>query len=106
MPDSFLQERSDFKALVATVADSEKINDPALVEKDWIMHAVFGLKQLGLTLSSRVELRFPRALGSWSESLKTSSMLFTYNKSRPSNANVGLGIYKRRLVAGITLGKG
>jgi hypothetical protein len=37
MPDSFLHERSDFKALVATVADSEKINDPALVEKDyWI----------------------------------------------------------------------
>jgi hypothetical protein len=48
MPDSFLHERSDFKALVATVADSEKINDPALVEKDyWIIHAVFGLKQLG-----------------------------------------------------------
>src|SRR5271166_1179960 len=50
MPDSFLHERSDFKALVESVADSEKINDPALVEKDyWIMHAVFGLKQLGLT---------------------------------------------------------
>jgi len=48
--DSFLHERNDFKALVETVADSEKINDPALVEKDyWIMHAVFGLKQLGLT---------------------------------------------------------
>ena len=50
MPDSFLHERRDFKALVETVAESEKINDPALVEKDyWIMHAVFGLKQLGLT---------------------------------------------------------
>jgi Nucleotidyl transferase AbiEii toxin, Type IV TA system len=49
-PDSFLHERSDFKALVETVTDSEKINDPALVEKDyWIMHAVYGLKQLGLT---------------------------------------------------------
>jgi predicted nucleotidyltransferase component of viral defense system len=48
--DSFLHERSDFKALLETVADSEKINDAALVEKDyWIMHAVFGLKQLGLT---------------------------------------------------------
>src|ERR1700687_6113459 len=48
-PDSFLHERSDFKALIETVADSEKINDPALVEKDyWIMHAVFRLKQLGL----------------------------------------------------------
>jgi hypothetical protein len=32
-PESFLHERNDFKALVATVADSEKINDPALVEK-------------------------------------------------------------------------
>jgi hypothetical protein len=30
-PDSFLHERSDFKALVATVAEGEKINDPALV---------------------------------------------------------------------------
>jgi hypothetical protein len=48
-PDAFLHERSDFRALVETVADGEKINDPALVEKDyWIMHAVFGLKQLGL----------------------------------------------------------
>jgi len=49
-PESFLHERNDFKALVETVADSEKINDPALVEKDyWIMHAVFGLRQVGLT---------------------------------------------------------
>ena len=47
MPDSFLHERSDFRALVATVADSEKINDPALVEKDyWIMHAVLGSNSL------------------------------------------------------------
>ena len=43
MADSFLQERTDFNPLV----ESEKINDPALVEKDyWIMHAIFGLKQL------------------------------------------------------------
>jgi len=49
-PDAFLHERSDFKALVETVADTERINDPVLVEKDyWIMHVVFGLKQLGLT---------------------------------------------------------
>jgi len=48
-PEEFLHERRDFKALVETVADGEKINDPGLVEKDyWIMHAVFGLKQLGL----------------------------------------------------------
>jgi len=32
MPDSFLHERRDFKALVETVAESEKINDSALVE--------------------------------------------------------------------------
>jgi hypothetical protein len=29
--EPFLHERSDLKALVETVADSEKINDPALV---------------------------------------------------------------------------
>jgi hypothetical protein len=47
--ESFLHERGDFKALVETVAASERITDPALVEKDyWIMHAVFGLKQIGL----------------------------------------------------------
>ena len=34
-PETFLHERSDFKELVETVADSEKINDPALVEKDY-----------------------------------------------------------------------
>ena len=33
-PDSFLHERTEFKALVETVPDREKINDPALVEKD------------------------------------------------------------------------
>jgi len=33
-PDTFLHERSDFKALVETAADSEKINDPALVEAE------------------------------------------------------------------------
>jgi predicted nucleotidyltransferase component of viral defense system len=46
-PESFLHQRDDFKALVETVADSEKINDPALADY-WIMHAVFGLNQLGL----------------------------------------------------------
>jgi hypothetical protein len=34
-----------------TVAESEKINDLALVEKDyWIMHAVFGLKTAWLNV--------------------------------------------------------
>jgi hypothetical protein len=48
-PEAFLHERADFKALVETVAAAKNIHDPALVEKDyWIMHALFGLKQLGL----------------------------------------------------------
>lgn len=64
-PDSFLHERSDFKALVETVADSEKINDPVLVEKDyWIMHAVFGLKQLGLTFELKGGTSLSKVLGS------------------------------------------
>jgi hypothetical protein len=29
-PDSFLHERGDFKMLVETIADSEKIDDPAM----------------------------------------------------------------------------
>jgi hypothetical protein len=34
MPDeSFLHQRSDFKALVEILPDSEEINDPALVER-------------------------------------------------------------------------
>jgi hypothetical protein len=78
--DAFLHERSDFKALVETVADSEKINDPALVEKDyWIMHAVFGLKQLGLAFELKGGTRFPRALGSSIASPKTST--FALNPS-------------------------
>jgi Nucleotidyl transferase AbiEii toxin, Type IV TA system len=49
-PKSFLCQSDDLEALVEPVADSEKINDPALVEKDyWIMHAALGLKHVGLT---------------------------------------------------------
>jgi hypothetical protein len=63
-PDAFLHERSDFKALVETVADSEKINDPALVEKDyWIMHAVFGLKQLGLAFELKGSTSLSKGFG-------------------------------------------
>lgn len=47
--ESFLHETRDFKPLIETVAETEKINDPAVVEKDyWIMHCLFGLKRLGL----------------------------------------------------------
>ena len=50
MAAPFLHERNDFKALVETVANSEKISHPVLVEKDcWIMHPAFGVNQLGLT---------------------------------------------------------
>ncbi len=50
MPEEFLHDRKDFSALVDTVATNEKINDPALVEKDyWIMHSLYGLKALGLS---------------------------------------------------------
>lgn len=38
-PDSFLHERSDFKALVDTVANNEKINDPAMKCRLLGMHA-------------------------------------------------------------------
>ncbi len=58
--EPFLHERDDFKALVETAAASEKINDPALVEKDyWIMHTVFGLKQLGLGTPECCPVRRP-----------------------------------------------
>jgi len=70
MPDSFLHKRNDFRALVATVADSKKINHAALVEKDyWIMHAVYGLKQLGLTFELNGGTSLSKALGSFSDSL-------------------------------------
>lgn len=50
MADQFLHERKDFQALLETVAQNEQIDDPALVEKDyWIMHTLYGLRQLGLT---------------------------------------------------------
>lgn len=46
MPD-FLHARSDFKELLAIVADQRGI-DPVLVEKDyWIMHCLWGLQDSG-----------------------------------------------------------
>lgn len=44
-----LHEHKDFRPLLDAVAQAEKIADPVLVEKDyWIMHVLFGLRQLGL----------------------------------------------------------
>ena len=52
MPEKFLHDRNDFRELIDTVAHEQRINDPALVEKDyWIMHALYGLKKLGLTFA-------------------------------------------------------
>jgi hypothetical protein len=52
MPESFLHDRKDFREILDTVAFEQRINDPALVEKDyWIMHCLYGLKRLGLTFA-------------------------------------------------------
>ena len=61
---NYLHERKDFQALLETVAQNEKINDPALVEKDyWIMHSLFGLKTLGLSFELKGgEEHFKKAL--------------------------------------------
>lgn len=48
MKVNYLHHHTDFKDLLAIVAEQKSI-DPYLVEKDyWIMHCLFGLQQLGL----------------------------------------------------------
>ncbi len=45
----FLHQHKDFKDLIELTARKEKIDDPALVEKDyWIMHCLFSISQLDL----------------------------------------------------------
>jgi hypothetical protein len=49
MPDDYLHKHPEFPDLIRIVAHARGI-DPALVEKDyWIMHALYGLQQLGMT---------------------------------------------------------
>ena len=49
MPDDYLHNHPQFADLIRIVAADKGI-DTALVEKDyWIMHALYGLQQLGLT---------------------------------------------------------
>jgi len=49
MPEQFLHERRDFKALISTLSE-EKAILPALIEKDyWIMQSLNGLNASGLT---------------------------------------------------------
>ena len=48
MKVNYLHHHTDFKDLLAIVAEQKSI-DPYLVEKDyWIMHCLFGLQQLGV----------------------------------------------------------
>ena len=49
MTKEFLHDRPDFKPLIETAAEAQKINTPALVEKDyWLMHCLYGLQTSGL----------------------------------------------------------
>ena len=49
MAKQFLHERDDFKPLIDAVAQDQRINTPALVEKDyWLMHCLYGLQKSGL----------------------------------------------------------
>ena len=49
MPEIFLHDLRDFREILQSAAFEQRIQDPSLVEKDyWIMHALYGLKKLGL----------------------------------------------------------
>lgn len=64
MPELFLHEREDFQALLVTVAQNQKIDNPALVEKDyWIMHALNGLRKLGLKFELKGGTSLSKGLG-------------------------------------------
>ena len=64
MSDSFLHDREDFQALLETVAHSHKIDDPALVEKDyWIMQVLYGLRRLGLIFELKGGTSLSKGLG-------------------------------------------
>jgi len=46
MPPRYLHQHDEFKDLIRITARDHKINEPALVEKDyWIMHVLYGLKR-------------------------------------------------------------
>lgn len=48
MGTTFLHQRKDFKSLISTLAADKGILE-ALIEKDyWIMHTLYGMKQMGL----------------------------------------------------------
>ena len=53
MPTDYLHNHPQFTDLIRIVA-GEKSIDPALIEKDyWIMHCLYGLRQLGLTFEMK-----------------------------------------------------
>jgi hypothetical protein len=46
---NFVHRHPQFKQLIEIVANTQQINEPSLVEKDyWLMHCLFGLQQAGL----------------------------------------------------------
>jgi hypothetical protein len=50
MPADYLHNHRQFADLIRIVAEQRGI-DPTLVEKDyWIMHCLYGLQKLGLTV--------------------------------------------------------
>ena len=88
--DAFLHDRSDFKALVETVADSEKINDPALVEK-----AVIGIRGTGknehssLNPAEMIAQGAPRVIHNDAELEMYTNALFRLTElERPSSSEV------------------
>lgn len=55
-----LHESPDFPDLLAVVAREQAIN-PGLAEKNyWIMHALWGLQQLGFSSNLKEAPRYPR----------------------------------------------
>ena len=53
MSSKFFHQRKDFKSLISTLSAETGILD-ALIEKDyWIMHVLYGMKNLGLGFELR-----------------------------------------------------
>lgn|GEM_PF-2285736 len=71
MSSKFLHQRKDFKSLISTLSAETSILD-ALIEKDyWIMHVLYGMKNLGLGFELKGGSLYRRALRSSTASQKT-----------------------------------
>jgi hypothetical protein len=113
MPESFLHDRDDFRELIDAVAVDQRINDPALVEKDyWIMHALYGLKDLGLTFALKggtslskgfaVIDRFSEDLDIWIDSFDGTPVLAGPNQNKEAHVQSRRDFFER-LRAKITI---